>query len=313
MQNIVDKLKLQCNRESTRRNYYSVWKQFNEFYIKLDVKPNNWEDRIILFAGYMIDQKKKSTTVKSYVSGIKAILKEDGFEINENRYLLTCLTRACKYKNDTVRTRLPIQKGMLNIIIKETYKYFLNANQPFLAKLYSALYSTAYYGMFRIGELTTGDHPVLAVDVHVAENKKKMLFILRTSKTHWRDTKPQQIKISAVQDKPHTDNYLYNRKIAPEDITCPFEILQRYVKARPTCKRTDEPFFVFSDRSPVKPWNMRNTMNNILRIQGFESNLYGVHSYRIGHAHDLLNLGISISVIKNLGRWRSNAVYSYLR
>ena len=57
---IVEKLRLEARRKSTRKNYYSVWKNFNQFYLKLDIKPESWEERIILYAGYLIDQNKKS-------------------------------------------------------------------------------------------------------------------------------------------------------------------------------------------------------------------------------------------------------------
>ena len=42
MLQVVEKLRLQCNRDSTRKSYYSTWRQFNEFFIKLDQKPDNW-------------------------------------------------------------------------------------------------------------------------------------------------------------------------------------------------------------------------------------------------------------------------------
>ena len=72
IQGIVDRLKLQGKRSSTRKNYYVIWHLFNQFYIHLDHKPRSWEDRIILFAGYLIENEKKSSTVRSYVSAIKA-------------------------------------------------------------------------------------------------------------------------------------------------------------------------------------------------------------------------------------------------
>ena len=40
---------------------------------------------------------------------------------------------------------------------------------------------------------------------------------------------------------------------------------------------------------------------------------YNVHSLRIGRVSDLLkNQKISIGVLKKIGRWKSNIVYSYL-
>ena len=63
---IVDKLKGQRHRKTTRDNYYGIWKTFNEFFIKLDVKPKNWEDRITLFVAYLIDNNRKSMTIRIF-------------------------------------------------------------------------------------------------------------------------------------------------------------------------------------------------------------------------------------------------------
>ena len=57
MQAIIDKLRGEGNRTSTRANYYHIWKMFNQFIIKLDEKPNTWEDRLVLFVGYLVNNK----------------------------------------------------------------------------------------------------------------------------------------------------------------------------------------------------------------------------------------------------------------
>ena len=125
MERLVDKLRRSQHRWSTKRNYYFIWTKFNEFFIKLDRKPQSWEERLVLFVSYLIDKNRKSSTIKSYISAIKAILQEDDIVLNEDRYLLTSLTRACRLKNDRVRTHLPLQKGMLNLILEKTEEYFL--------------------------------------------------------------------------------------------------------------------------------------------------------------------------------------------
>ena len=85
---------------------------------------------------------------------------------------------------------------MLRIILKTVREHFeFEKNQPYLSCLYTALFSTAYYGLFRSSELTAGPHAVKVADVHVGENKKKLLFVLRSSKTHNRGVKPQMVKI----------------------------------------------------------------------------------------------------------------------
>ena len=73
--NIIERLRHQQYRDSTRKNYYAVWKVFSDFFVKLDFRPHLWEDRLTLFVGYLIDNKRQSSTVKSYVSAIKAVLR----------------------------------------------------------------------------------------------------------------------------------------------------------------------------------------------------------------------------------------------
>ena len=296
---IIENLKRKRNRPSTNKMYYNVWKQFNEFFIRLDSKPQSWEESLTLFVGYLVETNKKSTTIKSYISAIKAVLLDDGVDISEDRYLLTSLTKACKYVNDKVRTRLPIQRGMLNEILRKIDWYYGTVkNQDYLNLLYQSLFSTTYYGLFRVGEVTSSTHPIFARDVHVSDNKNKLLFILRTSKTDWLDSKPQTVKIASDRLK--------------QKELCPFELIRRFLPVRPKFRRNEEPFFIFRDRAPVTPSHMRAVLALMINYCSLNAKLYGVHSLRIGRSVDLYKAHVPISSIRKIGRWQSNTVYHYL-
>ena len=73
---IVEHLRCQKNRSTTRRNYFRIWRKFNNFILSLDRKPDQWEDRLILFLGYLINEGRKASTIKSYISAIKSVLQE---------------------------------------------------------------------------------------------------------------------------------------------------------------------------------------------------------------------------------------------
>ena len=255
----------------------------------------------------MIEERQaKSTTVKSYISAIRSVLQEDGVTLCENKFLLSSLTRACRFINDKVRTRLPIHKDMLIVLIRQVEEDFQNANQLYLATLFKAIFSTAYYGLFRIGELATGSHPILARDAHIGVNKNKLLFLLRTSKTHWSDQKPQTVKIDSSK--------AYIKKSEPNTPYCPFQILRDYVMVRRTYRQNTEPFFIFGDRTPVPSPLVRQVLKETLDSAGFNNKLYNFQSFRIGRASDLvLKYNVDVQTVKKLGRWRSNIVYEYLR
>ena len=306
IQTIVDKLKYGDQRLSTKNIYHSVWKHFNEFFIKLDSKPSSWEERLILFVGHLINNNRKSSTIRSYISAIKAVLAKDGHSLNEDKVLLKSLTRACKLENDTVKTRLPIQKGMLYIILGSLSEVY--QNQPYLMKLYRELFTTAYFGMMRVGELTASQHTLKAKDVHIGTNKDKLLFVLHSSKTHGKNKPPQTIKISKVNDY---QSFARERKVNIN--VCPFGIINDYMLSRNGFIKLDEPFFVFRDKTPVKAENMRGVLKGILKKEGFQQEFYNTQSFRAGRSVDLWKANIDLPTIARLGRWSSNAIYSYFK
>ena len=242
IRSIIERLRLQRHRDLTKSQYYAIWKVFNKFIIRLDVKPNDWEDRLHLFVAFMVENNKKSSTIKSYISAIKSTLTENYIKLNEDRFLLNSLIRACRLTKDQLQARLPIKKDLLKVIINKIASFY--DTQPYLQILYTSLVATAYFGLFRVGELTQSSHAVKVNDVHVGRNKRKLLLILRSSKTHTKGCKPQMVKISST-DKIET----VARKIGP--YLCPFTLLQQFIKVRRKQLSPQEQFFIFRDRSPV--------------------------------------------------------------
>ena len=70
--------------------------------------------------------------VKSYISAIKAILKEDGVKITEDQYTLAALIRACRIKNNRLASRMPIQSSMLSVLLSQIKFKYNNNCQPYL-------------------------------------------------------------------------------------------------------------------------------------------------------------------------------------
>ena len=184
-----------------QKNYYAIWNVFNTFYLKLDKKPGNWEDRLMLFVGYLINKKCKSMTIRSYICAIKSVPHDVNVTVHEDTYLLGSLIKACRLKNDQIIHKLPIHHSMVQLIVSECIEYYEDLGQHYLATLYAAVFCSAYFGLLRIGEIAIGSHPILAINMHIGVNKKKILFVLTTSETHGRNKKPQMIKISATMSK----------------------------------------------------------------------------------------------------------------
>ena len=252
----------------------------------------------------------QSSTVKSYVSAIKRILIDDGYEWNDNKILLNALTKACRLINDRVQTRLPIHCGLLELLLFEIHRHFMTGreNQIYLTVLYQVIFALGYYGLMRVGELTLSQHTLKAKDVHLSYNKEKLLMVLYSSKTHDRHTYPQEIKIIA--------NKINKKAIKchAERNFCPFVLIGNYIALRDENIEDTEPFFIFRDGSPVMLAQARRLLKQLLSNLGLNEKLYDMHSLRIGRCSDMVNkLGFSIEEAKRLGWWKSSCVFRYIR
>ena len=283
----------------------AIWRKFNDFIISLDRKPKLWEDKTTLFIGKLIDNRAQSSTVKSYVSAIKKTLVIDGYDWNDKLVLVRSLAKACRIINDKVRTRLPIQCNLLEMILFEVQRIFHASKQWYLEILYKTLFAVCYYGLMHVGEVTKSPHVLKAANVHLARNKKTLLLVLYSSKTHSKGQRPQKIKIIANSDEKsgkYKDRHF-----------CPFRLMTQYISMRGDFTNQQEQLFIFRDGAPVSGEQARRLLKSIFCNLGLDGTLYGMHSFRIGRTTDLIKFGYSVEEIKLLGRWRSNVIYKYIR
>ena len=192
MKGLLENFKYNKHKSSTKAMYHAVWTQFNEFVIRLDEIPHSWEERTSMFCAYLIKEKQvQSSTLKSYVSAIKAKLTADNYDWNGNLVLLSTLTANCKKENDCVRTRLPISVKLLDLLLAEIGRILTSV---YLILLYRTAFLISYYGLLRIGEITKSRHVLRAKDIHAADNKDKLLLVLYSSKMHGKGDRPQTIR-----------------------------------------------------------------------------------------------------------------------
>ena len=303
MKAIIEHLKMVQYRESTKRNYLSVWRKFNEFVINLDVRPLTWEECASLFGAFLVEKGIQSSTLRSYMSAIKKVLMDDGYPWNDNKLMLSVLTRGCRIVNDKVRTRLPIQAGLLEMMLFELHRIF--NTQYYLEILYKTIFVTAYYGLFCIGEITDSPYCIKAKNVNIADNKNKILFILHSSKTHGHNNKPQRIKISAAKDDTRGQKWRKKRHF------CPFQLSREYMNLRGNYSEDSDNYFIFRDRQSVKSAHVRKVLRTTLSALGLNPLLYNTNSFHAGCAVDMLKF-TDLQTVKLAGRWKSNTVYKYL-
>ena len=132
-------------RPSTIENYQAIWRQFNSFLVRLDRILKSWTERTTVFCAFLIQKGTQSVTLRSYISGIKAMVKYVNYEWSDNKMILSSLTKVCRLHNGRLKCRLSIQKGLFEQILFELDP--LLENQTYINCLYRAAFCLAYYGL----------------------------------------------------------------------------------------------------------------------------------------------------------------------
>ena len=115
------------------------------------------------------------------------------------------------------------------MILHTTDFYFAELGQMYLGALYKAIFTSAYYGLFRVGELTKSPHIIKVSDVHLGVNKRKILFILRSSKMHTKGMQPQIVKI--ISNKKLNNSARTSTSDCLHKF-CPYLLLKDYLEFR---------------------------------------------------------------------------------
>ena len=91
---------------------------------------------------------------------------------------------------------------------------------------------------------------------------------------------------------------------------CPVSSMTGYLAIRPS---EPGPLFLFRDGSTLSRTKLIQCLRQALSSVGVNCSCYSGHSFRIGAATTAARMGVSDSLIKTLGRWRSSAFMVYIR
>ena len=92
-----------------------------------------------------------------------------------------------------------------------------------------------------------------------------------------------------------------------------FELLKNYILLRGEINNDSENLFLFRYKVPIKPAVVRTTLKSAIKCIGMDEKLYDFHSLRVGRMSDLIKSGFSVDQVKRMGRWKSSAVYRYIK
>lgn len=166
----------------------------------------------------------------------------------------------------------------------------------FESKLFKAIFTLAYFGLFRISELVApanacAGNQIRGGDLFLFEDGIRIGVRLVRSKTSQRGP-PITFKIP-------------KQSIGP----CPVKAVTDYLAVAPMSHTA----FCHMDAAPVTRQQVTAVLEKCIKRAGLDTSVYKTHSFRIGRATDLAAHGCPHDMIMKLGRWSSDSFKRYIR
>ena len=245
---------------------------------------------VLTYLSYLNIKGLAPSTITTYISAISFVHKMNSLPDPTNLFVVQKLLAAINKMQGNRDSRLPITQFILNRLLESTE--FVVSNQ-YHKKLIRAMFALAFYGLFRIGEITIQTSGVIPLTFEQVQLLEDRLVLSITHFKNNKSNKPFDIVIHKIGGK-----------------FCPFAIMLDYLNVR---GNLSGPLFCFVNQKHVPRNFFTSKLKSCLNFCGLNTKLYLSHSFRIGGASFLASLGMSDVQIKLMGRWSSDTFLRYIR
>ena len=242
------------------------------------------------------------STVRVYLSAVILMHKIAGFsDPTHHNFLLKVVLKGAKriHSLKPTRKREPITVHLLGKVLSQIRRTRSITKKD--RHMLAAAFTLAFFGLLRISEFTVSSMKEFNPRTHATRSS------VHLSKNHY----------TFYLSRSKTDQYGHGQYIYIPRITgklCPYAAMATYLKepGRSLPERAI-PLFVFASGKPLSRNSCLKHLHSALSKVGRNPKKFNTHSFRIGAATSAAHAGISTSVIKVLGRWRSDAYTRYTR
>lgn len=283
---------------STLNSYRNAWKHYKAFHLihhpHSKVMPIS-TTRLGQFISTCHHQNLSPSSVTSMISAISYVHKINNLPNPADSFLIKKLLHGMR-RNQTKDKRLPFSlKDLTSIMLLLPS---LGKSNYYVA-LYKAVILVAFFGLFRIGELTLSrlghSNLIQKENVQIEHSDSKLTSISIEIKSFKHSAgRTEKIPLS----------------LQPQKSICPVRALARYMRYATV---SQGPLFQHPNGKPLTVSEFSRVLKKLVTKCHLDPNRYTCHSLRIGgatHAH-LLNM--PATQIQKLGRWKSSAFKKYIR
>ena len=288
---------------NSQKTYSSGWNAFCEFLVEsfgVCTIPAS-ALHIRQFVAWLSLRGLSPNSIATYVAGVGYHHKLMGYLDPTKDFVVSKLLTGCRRDRHAPDSRQPITVPVLRLILQAVPRV---CSSQYEAVLFRSVFLCAFFGFMRVGEFTVTskdtvqDSTLKISDVQfcrpgVDSLSEHVLISFRVSKTNQAGP-PQVIRLVP----------------SLEEFMCPVQGLREFLRVRPTGLG---PLFCHFDSLPLTRFQFRAVLQRALTFSNLQHGHFTAHSFRIGAATVAHSLGVSQTDIRLMGRWRSDAVLSYIR
>lgn len=284
---------------SSLPTYRRAWKLYSNFSIDvfgrcacpLPLPPSN----LAIFIAYLFKHNYASSTVNTYVSALGYVHRLAGVADPTKVFFIQEMLKGYGKVGARLDTRLPITVSILERLCTNCA---LVLDCEYIACMFKAMCTTAFYAFMRIGEITA------------SKQASGVLQLGQVTKLSSASGFIASLKLTFHQFKHHYNQPPVSLIIPRQPGVCPVDNLLRYLSLRGS---RPGPLFQHLNGVPVSRTEFDDWLARAIAICGLDSTKYKGHSFRIGAASHAAACGYSDSQIRLLGRWKSDAFKRYIR
>ena len=272
----------------TRKAYSRAWDRYCKFAhaFGLPTSLPLKTDHVSCFLTNLYNEGLPASSITSILSALSYFHKIKSIFDPTQAFIIRKQLVAINKQRPSSDKREPMSEELLFSILDRLEK--LNFSQ-FECTLFQAMFLMAFYFGLRVGEITASKHNILLDQIKLHSNSLTLSF--------------GSFKHSNLNPgPPHTISSNGTRFST-------VEVLANYLKIR---GRAEGPLFLLNNK-PVPAALFNSRFKNLVQLVGRNPKHFSSHSFRIGAATFWANKGHSDVQIRRLGRWRSEAMISYLR
>ena len=279
---------------STIRKYNNAWSAMARFLTSVG-GSHRLPVATHMLALHLVDEfleGRKPGTIKGDLAAIAWFHKLAGLEDPSKHYLLKKVLTGLTKLGPPKKQKKPLTWALLGRVVGSLSE----AHADYEVRLYRAVFILAYFASLRASEYThssTSNHTLRLKDVAFshADEGTKLILTLSSFKNSKR---PARLVVSP--------SGVHN--------LCPVKAVKDFLKVR---KSGVEQLFTKRDGSRLSRHLVAKTLKGCVRSCGLNPEDFDTHSFRAGRTTDLVEWGASDAVIRESGRWGSNAFLEYVR